>query len=189
MELWNLDRRQLLQRFEEFGIGEDRIYTLQFSPDGNTLAIGTENTLVLWDIHTNRARSVDRQRLVLTSAFSLDGKILATGGDGGVKFWSVETGQPLELVLPCSTVESLAFSPDGRQLAAGDVTGNISVWNTATGERLWSKRLAGRYRLVIPTAVPVAMFGVWVVAWLVVIKKRSFSSRSTSARRLAQVDF
>jgi len=48
------------------------------------------------------------------------------------------SGQPLRRVLAVApgqrTIESVTFSPDGETLAAGDNTGHVSLWNTATGQ-------------------------------------------------------
>jgi WD40 repeat protein len=46
-------------------------------------------------------------------------------------------GQPLRALLAegSDAVESLAFSPDGRTIAVGDVGGDVGLWDTATGRR------------------------------------------------------
>jgi WD40 repeat protein len=89
---------------------------------------------------------------VYAVAFSPDGKTLAVGGalldsngypDGGIlELWSVSTGT-LNYTLKTSAtaaIEALAFTPDGRTLAAGgiDVTdgnsgGVLELWNVKTG--------------------------------------------------------
>ncbi|MBE0681505.1 MAG: helix-turn-helix domain-containing protein [Anaerolineales bacterium] len=79
---------------------------------------------------------------VLSAAFSLDGKRLATiGGDGTVIVWDSTTGAEL-LRLPGTTKPSdlvteqrIAYSPDGRQLAACD-SDQLKVYDPVTGELL-----------------------------------------------------
>jgi WD40 repeat protein len=45
-------------------------------------------------------------------------------------------GQPLrDLLAEGSTVESVAFSPNGRTLAASEYSGHIGLWDTAAGKR------------------------------------------------------
>ena len=44
--------------------------------------------------------------------------------------------QPLdELLVPGSTVRSVAFSPDGQTLATGEASGHVGLWDLATGQR------------------------------------------------------
>jgi hypothetical protein len=61
------------------------------------------------------------------------------GGDGRVKLWTLESGsegprfsswQPLTLEGPAAEVLSVAFSPDGRIVAAGDANGHVHLWRT-----------------------------------------------------------
>jgi WD40 repeat protein len=83
-------------------------------------------------------------------AFSSDGHLLATGGgeDGTVALWSAETGRLLRKLDGLGTgVWKVAFSPDGRRLAAvgwvekldktREVKGELRVWDVATGQRLF----------------------------------------------------
>lgn len=75
-------------------------------------------------------------------AFSVDGKLLATTADDThVAIWDAERGSELdELALP-SKGRAVAFSPDGRYLAA--TAGNFSdsfivVWDARTRQRVWT---------------------------------------------------
>jgi WD40 repeat protein len=84
-------------------------------------------------------------------AFSPDGKTLADGmlylhktGSkwdelGAIRLWNVKTGKRLRVLRPFGEVHSVAFSPNGRLLAAGlelgsgrPVRGQVNVWNTST---------------------------------------------------------
>ncbi|MGW3353763.1 NACHT and WD repeat domain-containing protein [Nonomuraea rubra] len=125
--------------------------TVAISPDGHTLVCaGDDGLLQLWDI-TNRsaARALGKpvgglNSKVATVAFSPDGNTLATGEDEGIiRLWDVTdlsdpqargkplTGYPSGVDSPDGGVVSVAFSPDGRTLAAAGGNGAIRIWNVA----------------------------------------------------------
>ena len=67
-------------------------------------------------------------------------KRLATGSwDRTVKLWDAATGQELLTLKGHSrSVESVAFSPDGKQLATGSNDGIVRLWDVATEQEVLS---------------------------------------------------
>ena len=113
------------QTFTLKGHGASAIYALVFSPDNKLLAsCGGDWTTRLWDVasgkevrtlrgHTLRARCV---------AFRCDGAELASGSDDGtVRLWDVVSGRCKRVIsaVPSGVVWTVAYSPDGKSLAAG----------------------------------------------------------------------
>ena len=72
-------------------------------------------------------------------ACSIDGKHIASGGaDGMVRLWDSATGQLLqERHSSSGMVLCVAFSPDGKRLAAGGQA-TVDIWNVADGSALQS---------------------------------------------------
>jgi WD40 repeat protein len=121
---------------------EEKVYHLAFSPDSKVLACGGElGSLVLFDAATGDAvRSLTGSDAKVSQvAFSPDGALLATAGKGDgaiVRLWQVATGQ-LRFTAGQPGGEQpawcVAFSPDGKTLAAGLESGEVRLWDVATG--------------------------------------------------------
>jgi WD40 repeat protein len=123
-----------------------------FAPDGKTFALAVEETFErnwvgVYDAGTGKLR----RKLdgvfprIAAVAYSPDGKLLAGRiGNQAVYLWDLSTGARKQLLGPQADPnynaridgfdgKRLAFSPDGRTLAAGMDGGTIRLWDVATG--------------------------------------------------------
>ena len=116
------------------------ILSVAFSPDGQTLAGGTnEETIRLWDVNTgSEIRTLEGHTAgVYSVAFSPDGQTLAGGGGHTVRLWDVNTGAHIRtLEGHTELVLSVAFSPDGLMLASGSWDSTIRLWDANTGAHI-----------------------------------------------------
>ena len=115
------------------------VYSVAFSPDGQTLATGSmDKTIRLWDVETRQQMATleGHTDWVHSVAFSPDGQTLASSsGDLTVRLWDVDTRQLL-ISLEKSYGISVAFSPDGQTLATGRPSGIIHLWDVSTGQQM-----------------------------------------------------
>ncbi len=149
--------------------GEDKIGAVAFSPNGQTVLTGSsDGTAKLWDLASARQikqfrgpplkdAGTDTGKVwsVNAVAFSPDGRTVATGsGDQTIRIWNIATGQMMtqfgemyslkgvssESLPPIPIiVTSIAFSPDGAQLAvARAFEDRVRIWNVASGKELKS---------------------------------------------------
>ncbi len=150
-ELWTVDPGQLhLAMSWRVDPGRARVEhddpggivrSIDFSPDGRTLATVTEDTSIrLWEVPTGTLKSTLSIDGVKFSriAFSPDGRTLASAHGGGrVVLWDWPTERTvadLRPALPLRYPEvPLAFSADGKLLAVGNVDRATKLCEVATG--------------------------------------------------------
>ena len=146
IRLWDVETAELLKTFEGNAAA--------FSPDGGTIAAGGhDRSVLLWDIETEALTATLEGHTddVRSLAFSPDGKLLASGGnDNAALLWDVESGGRLAAFEGVSepspktnvwddckdSIESVAFSPDGKTLATGSSGDAIRLWDVERRELL-----------------------------------------------------
>lgn len=112
---------------------------LAFSPDGKTLAAGGYQEVLLWDLaNAKLGKRIGVGQIgdfVRSVAFRNNGQHLGVAegapyGPGAVKVFDLNSGQPtLAFAEPKDAVFAVAFSPDGKLLAAGGADNVARVWS------------------------------------------------------------
>ena len=134
-------------------------YTLAFTPDGETLAIGEGQDIHLSNIHSGetfakfkmpkkKPNLIDKiksffgrkpiDQKVEAVALAQNGRIhLAASQAKTIYLWNVTTQERiLRIKGHTDAVCKLAFTTDGTILASGDVGGIIHLWDIPTGRKL-----------------------------------------------------
>jgi WD40 repeat protein/serine/threonine protein kinase len=103
----------------------ESIIALSFSPNGQVLASGnSDGTLTLWNTESRRQGwTTQFGDPISTLAFAPDGSRLAVAR-GRITFVEISTTNRLDVPWPATEIGSLAFSPNGKTLAVG----NVNTW-------------------------------------------------------------
>ncbi len=118
------------------------------SPDGKRIASGSwDRAVKVWDLESGAEQATFRGEVGIVTgvAFNRDGEMLAACSGNEIKVWGI-SGQGMTVLRPDSSVPSVAFSPDGKKLAASGA--RITVWDTRTSGLLYVLGEAEWYRTV-----------------------------------------
>jgi WD40 repeat protein len=133
--LWDVETGQSVATLRA---GKEIARRVIFNPEGTLLAVGYHTQARVWDVagamlRATLSRHSDINKMVLFGTYmdgveirlSPDGKLLLTIGNKSVNVWTI-TGEPV------TTLEKVhlpvAFSPDGKLLAATGRDGSVQLW-------------------------------------------------------------
>ena len=134
-----------------------------FSPDGETLyTVSHDGTAIAWDLagdrRLGRPFTFTHDRTFSRTGYdghpgrlSPDGRLIAVGlKEQGIALWNARKLTPVgaPLLDTGGEVKSLAFSPDGKTLAAVTET-TLTLWDVASRSRLHEPLYAGHPALVL----------------------------------------
>lgn len=161
IEVWNVSTGKLIDFFtipnssrNDYFAGFDDMTSLSlheknvFTPDGDKLAIETKEGIAIWDVnakrHLNTFKRDSNKAYVLS--FSSDGKLLAECMGTVVRLWETQNGKHTNfkpprglkdsildaLGFPLYDLFSIAFTPDGKTLAAAGQEKKVYLWDVPT---------------------------------------------------------
>jgi len=126
LAVWSRESSRFKPLFEKAGL---TARCVAFSPDGGTLALGGDDGAVrLWEIPSWRERAIllVHTEVVRCVAFSPDSqRLVSSGQDRRVMPWDAIRGVAIRQLSKAgpNPVQLAAFSPDGRMVAIGEISG------------------------------------------------------------------
>jgi WD40 repeat protein len=137
VRLWDVETRKVIAIWTEH---TRVVWELCWSAGGEQVASGSwDGTARVWDV--KRGKNIltikTGHKWVNAVTYSPDSSKLATGGlkENAAKIWDAKTGELLNTLKHDHTVESLAWTSDGKKLISGSY-GPIRIFDTATWQQI-----------------------------------------------------
>jgi WD40 repeat protein len=141
---WDMDSGKEIRRWLN-PAGPVSATQATLSPDGKKLAVRTYQNVHLLNAVTGeelrrmpcQIGPVGHTLETQTIAFAPNGKVLASTDNGNVRLWETVTGTSIGLLQTTrDKAVAVAFSRDGRTVAAGGSAGALYLWDALSGKLL-----------------------------------------------------
>lgn len=136
MEVWNVEEGKRSKMFES---ADEDVRSIGWNPETHLVAYVNETTdeVSVWDLENNKflfnlgSHTNPFVNSVSVSWSPDDAKIVSVGWDNILKIWDSSTGKEIKTIESDSFgFESVAWSPDGTQIAVGHKNGSIYIIDT-----------------------------------------------------------
>ena len=132
VKLWQVKQKIVPQPIVIKLLNDD-IRCIAFSPDGETIAVGSHDTKIsLIDLEGKIKRTLSgHENSVSDIAFSPDGQTLTSvSWDGTIKFWNLDGTSIKTITDDSQRIWGIAFSPDGKSIATAGERHGVKLWRT-----------------------------------------------------------
>ena len=153
VRIWDVSQRVQVMMFNSL---RESVSSVRFSPDGRRVAAGGGTTIKIWDTATRaETATIEGHSLFISDLnFSPDGSYLASASGTGASrgeliLWDAFSGNEIKRFGEPNgagsdgsrnsldtAVNSVGFSPDGRQIVSGSgfmASGEVQLWDIETG--------------------------------------------------------
>ena len=125
-------------------IPHEVVNNVSYSPKGDYYILAGYSLIQVRETSTNQLirsfRHISRYRKFpyegySFASFSPDGKYVSSAIGDSIRIWDIKTGKCVQKMrTPKSTVLTLAYTPDGKNIASGGEDGIVYLWNIKDGK-------------------------------------------------------
>jgi WD40 repeat protein/serine/threonine protein kinase len=118
---------------------ENSVYGVDFSPDGETIvSVGLRSDLLYWETESGRIiQKFQNHEGHQSVDFSPDGRFVVAGGDSRTtRVISRQSGHVEREIESDASTSFVRFSPDGKKLGILDDSGQLVLWEIASGRKV-----------------------------------------------------
>lgn len=137
IQLYDASSHRFLRSLEKDDKIDRTVETLEFSPDGRSLAAGLQygSDVTVWNIAKERDRTLPGRGHLLR--FGSQGRTLTTvDAQGTVTVWTLRSAEHTSSRIPTGGgCFRTALSPNGDEVACGTENGTVIILNTTTHKR------------------------------------------------------
>jgi WD40 repeat protein/serine/threonine protein kinase/DNA-binding XRE family transcriptional regulator len=141
LELWLPDADRPAQSVSS----DASLWAIAVAPGTEQVAFtSVDGQLRLWDLSSGAVRMIGPGAPQL--AISANGAVVATGGSAEqpLRLYRLPDGEPIPWpTLPQGQITSLALAPDGAVLLTGSDTGELQLWDVASGRMVGQLDISG----------------------------------------------
>ena len=135
--IWNV--QDLNRSLVNYQVNAEKLWSVAFSPDGNNLAIGATEKIIVFDWKTgNILHAIQMPKSEpVQLAFGQNQTIVSSAFNNKVTVWDLSSGEVKYAVEGITGFEpnSFAINPDGTVMVTGAYNG-IHLWDFETGQNL-----------------------------------------------------
>jgi WD40 repeat protein/S-adenosylhomocysteine hydrolase len=136
VRLWDVENREKLKMSGRY---VDYFNSVAFSFDSKMVAIGSNDTVRLWDVESGTEQKVfhgDKAWFDGVVAFSPDGETIVSGWhDGVLRLWDVKSGKERKILWGHTMgIYSVSSNSDGTSLVSGSEDGTVRLWDVESGK-------------------------------------------------------
>jgi len=117
-----------------------------WNPDESRIMINDGNAVTVYDtLHGAQLPNFASDRTVRGVQWSSGEQLVTHGEDGSIRLWGVNQTEPLFTMQEAAWVNGVRWNADESQLFSWTADSTLSIWDMATGERIWQGAVAAEW--------------------------------------------